>query len=168
LISKPSEFFKDYKTNLMPVGAITIADDREINNQIKQNKTYIAGSMYVLPKSPITETTDTFANHAYCELTDFNHISINTNKTYTKFINYELATLLKYYFVPEYHFLELLRVADDSVSIKELITKAISNKCYLPHVPFNLPFNANVSGVIQNPNWVIRSESLIDEKILGN
>jgi hypothetical protein len=167
LVKKPSDVFTDYKKQLMPVGAITIGDGTTISDLLKQSPKP-ALSMYILP----TDETEIDKNKV--ALTDFSNNSLDVTKTYTNFRNAELATLLKSYFLPASIFNTIYTIditnikteAKKENAINKKINEIVGSYLSLPVIPLTLPIAE--SDIIKNPKWLIRAESLIDEKILGN
>lgn len=48
------------------------------------------------------------------------------------------------------------------------IFKSVLDRVYLPIVPLEIDVQCTDNTILRNPKWLIRTESLIDEKILGN
>jgi hypothetical protein len=108
---------------------------------------------------------------------------LDLNKTYKNFVNSDFAVLLKTFFLPKNKWLYIHRLElDTGITAEDFIQKVCdeinskyTNKVYLPIIPLTLPIKSPTSttvseyeDVIKNPKWLIRTESLIDEKILGN
>jgi hypothetical protein len=52
--------------------------------------------------------------------------------------------------------------------VENEIFDSVLDRVYLPIVPLELDVPCSANTILRNPRWLIRTESLIDEKILGN